>query len=128
MWKSSGTVDPLIELYFESNNQLLAQNDNGFNVETRNCYAAVLSYRLKKKDFFLHSHIIEDEDLARLISKLAAITIYAFIGVATLGTVDADTKSLLAGIGITGFTIDFALKVATNFISGIFLLINKPFI
>ncbi|CAF4414138.1 unnamed protein product [Rotaria sp. Silwood2] len=48
MWKSSGTADPLIELYFESNNQLLAQNDDGFNVETRNCYAAVLSYRLKK--------------------------------------------------------------------------------
>ncbi len=40
-----------------------------------------------------------------------------------------DTKSLLAGIGITGFTIGFALKeVATNFISGIFLVINKSFI
>ncbi|CAF3216257.1 unnamed protein product [Rotaria sp. Silwood2] len=87
-----------------------------------------IAWLLRLKDFFLHSHIIEDEDLARLISKLAAIKIYAFIGVATLGTVDADTKSLLAGIGITGFTIDFALKVATNFISGIFLLINKPFI
>ncbi|CAF2989532.1 unnamed protein product [Rotaria sp. Silwood2] len=82
-----------------------------------------------RKAFFLHSHIIEDEDLARLISKIAAITIYAFIGVTTLGTVSVDTKSLLAGISITDFTIGFALKeVATNFISGIFLVINKPFI
>ncbi len=41
----------------------------------------------------------------------------------------ADTKSLLAGIGITGFTIGFALKeIAANFISSIFLVINKPFI
>ncbi|CAF2877043.1 unnamed protein product [Rotaria sp. Silwood2] len=87
------------------------------------------SFSIDRKVFFLHSHIIEYEDLARLIYKIAAITIYAFIGVTTLGTVDADTKSLLAGIGITGFTIDFALKeVATNFILGIFLVINKPFI
>ncbi|CAF3922852.1 unnamed protein product [Rotaria sp. Silwood1] len=78
---------------------------------------------------FLHSHIIEDEDLGRLISKIAAIIMYAFIGITTLVTVGVDTKSLLAGIVITGFTIGFALKeVATNFISGIFLVINKPFI
>ena len=79
--------------------------------------------------FFLRSHIIEDDDLARLISKTAAITIYAMMGVTTLGTLGVDTKPLLAGIGITGFTVGFALKeVATNFISGIFLVINKPFV
>jgi small-conductance mechanosensitive channel len=79
--------------------------------------------------FFLRSRIIEDEDLARLISKTAAITIYALLGVTTLGTLGVDTKPLLAGIGVTGFTIGFALKeVATNFISGIFLVINKPFV
>jgi small-conductance mechanosensitive channel len=79
--------------------------------------------------FLLRSHIIEDEDLARLLSKTAAITIYAMITVSTLGTLGVDTKPLLAGIGITGFTIGFALKeVATNFISGIFLVINKPFV
>ncbi|UJR13583.1 hypothetical protein I4U23_000596 [Adineta vaga] len=79
--------------------------------------------------FFLRSHIIEDEDLARLLSKTAAISIYAIITVTTLGTLGVDTKPLLAGIGITGFTIGFALKeVATNFISGIFLVINKPFV
>ncbi|CAF3923204.1 unnamed protein product [Adineta steineri] len=79
--------------------------------------------------FLLRSHIIEDEDLARLMSKTAAIAIYAMISVSTLGTLGVDTKPLLAGIGITGFTIGFALKeVATNFISGIFLVINKPFV
>ncbi len=79
--------------------------------------------------FLLRSHIIEDEDLARLLSKTAAITIYAMVTVSTLGTLGVDTKPLLAGIGITGFTIGFALKeVATNFISGIFLVMNKPFV
>ncbi|CAF1054607.1 unnamed protein product [Adineta ricciae] len=77
----------------------------------------------------LHSRIIENEDLARLISKTVAVTIYAFISVSALGTLGVDTKPLLAGIGITGFTIGFALKeVATNFISGIFLVISKPFV
>jgi small-conductance mechanosensitive channel len=81
------------------------------------------------ESFLLRSNLIDDEDLARLISKIAAITIYAFIGVITLGTLGVDTKPLLAGIGITGFTIGFALKeVATNFIAGVFLVINKPFV
>ncbi|CAF1570461.1 unnamed protein product [Rotaria sp. Silwood1] len=79
--------------------------------------------------FLLRSYIVEDEDLARLLSKTAAVTIYAMLTVTTLGTVGVDTKPLLAGIGITGFTIGFALKeVATNFISGTFLVINKPFV
>jgi hypothetical protein len=83
----------------------------------------------KIERFFLRSHIIEDEDLARLLSKTAAITIYAMVTISTLGTLGVDTKPLLAGIGVTGFTIGFALKeVATNFISGIFLVINKPFV
>jgi small-conductance mechanosensitive channel len=79
--------------------------------------------------FLVHSSIITDEDLSRLISKIGAITIYTFIGITALGTFGVDTKPLLAGLGITGFTIGFALKeVATNFISGIFLVINKPFV
>jgi len=79
--------------------------------------------------FLLRSHIIEDEDLARLLAKTAAITIYSMVTVSTLGTLGVDTKPLLTGIGITGFTIGFALKeVATNFISGIFLVIYKPFV
>ena len=79
--------------------------------------------------FLLRSHIIEDEDLARLLSKTAAIAMYAILTVTTLGTLGVDTKPLLAGIGITGFTIGFALKeVATNFIAGIFLVMNKPFV
>ena len=89
----------------------------------------ILSLSPSIERFLLRSHIIEDEDLARLLSKTAAITIYAMITVTTLGTLGVDTKPLLAGIGITGFTVGFALKeVATNFISGIFLVINKPFV
>lgn len=50
-WKFSGTADPLLELYSESNDELLAQNDDGNNLALTNCYAAVLSYRLPKGDY-----------------------------------------------------------------------------
>jgi hypothetical protein len=50
-WKLSGTADPLLELYSESNEEFLAQNDDGNNLALTNCYAAVLSYRLKKGDY-----------------------------------------------------------------------------
>ncbi|CAF3421075.1 unnamed protein product [Rotaria socialis] len=75
-----------------SNNDHLTSSNNK---QTKN------NFIMQYKGFRLHSHIIEDENLARLISKIAAITTYAFIGVTTLRTLGVDTISLLAGIGIT---------------------------
>ncbi|CAF1470283.1 unnamed protein product [Rotaria sordida] len=50
-WKLSGAVDPLLELYSEPNGRLLAQNDDGSHLALKNCYGAVLSYRLRKGDY-----------------------------------------------------------------------------
>jgi hypothetical protein len=50
-WKLSGTADPLLELYSEPGEILLAQNDDGNSLEFQNCYGAVLSYRLPKGDY-----------------------------------------------------------------------------
>jgi small conductance mechanosensitive channel len=45
-----------------------------------------------------------------------------------LGTVGFDTKPIVAGLGVTGFTVGFALKdVATNYLSGLLLVLNRPF-
>lgn len=45
-----------------------------------------------------------------------------------LGTLGVDTGPIIAGIGVTGFTLGFALKeIATNFLSGVLLVFNKPF-
>ncbi len=39
-----------------------------------------------------------------------------------------DTKPLIAGISVTGFTVGFAMKeIATNFLSGVLLVLTKPF-
>ena len=45
-----------------------------------------------------------------------------------MGTVGIDTKPFITGLGVTGFTIGFALKdIATNFLSGLMLMTQKPF-
>lgn len=76
----------------------------------------------------LKSKLTADPDLARFLAKSGAITVYSLAGMTALGTIGIDTAPLLTGIGITGFTIGFALKeIATNFLSGVMLVFGKPF-
>lgn len=51
LWKLSGAADPQLTLYSEANGELLAQNDDGNGLASKNCYGAVLSYRLSKGDY-----------------------------------------------------------------------------
>lgn len=82
----------------------------------------------KIKRVILTAKITDDEDMANLISKSAAIGAWGLFGATVLGTVGVDTTPLIAGIGVTGFTAGFALKeIATNFLSGILLVLDKPF-
>lgn len=76
----------------------------------------------------IKSKLTADPDLARFLAKSGAVTVYSLAGMTALGTVGIDTSPLLTGIGITGFTIGFALKeIATNFLSGVMLVFGKPF-
>lgn len=78
--------------------------------------------------FILKSKLTADPDLARFLAKSGAVTVYSLAGMTALGTVGIDTAPLLTGIGITGFTVGFALKeIATNFLSGVMLVFGKPF-
>lgn len=78
--------------------------------------------------FILKSKLTADPDLARFLAKSGAVSVYSLACMTALGTVGIDTSPLLTGIGITGFTIGFALKeVATNFLSGVMLVFGKPF-
>lgn len=76
----------------------------------------------------LRSRLTRDLDLARFLAKAVSIGIYTVGAVTVLGTLGVDTKPIIAGIGVTGFTLGFALKeIATNFLSGVLLVFNKPF-
>ena len=43
-----------------------------------------------------------------------AIAAYTLAGFSVLGTLGVDTKPLVAGLGVGGFTVGFALRVSDN--------------
>jgi len=69
-----------------------------------------------------------DADLTRLLGRLARLTMEAFGLITAIGTLGIDVKALVAGLGLTGFALGFALKdVISNSLAGILILVYKPF-
>jgi small-conductance mechanosensitive channel len=63
--------------------------------------------------------------LMRMLSRWAIIILAAVVA---LEQVDFDLTAFLAGIGIIGFTVGFAIQdVSKNFIAGLLLLLQQPF-
>ena len=69
-----------------------------------------------------------DPELAMLLSRVTRWTIIVIGTIWALNQVNFNVTGFVAGLGIVGFTIGFALKdVAENFVAGILLLIQQPF-
>lgn len=67
------------------------------------------------------------EGVTRLLADIASVTVIV-IGVITALQRFFDVTAFLAGLGILGFTVGFALQdVMKNFAAGIILLIQRPF-
>lgn len=68
------------------------------------------------------------EELLQLGAKVARIGIQIFGGVTALGTLGVDVSALVAGLGLTGFALGFALKDAlSNILAGAMILFYRPF-
>ena len=88
--------------------------------------ASLFSLARPIESLLLRSKLITDQDAARLVSKTIALSTYSLAIISLLGTLGLDTTPLLTGIGITGFTVGFAVKeVATNLLSGAMLVMGK---
>ena len=69
-----------------------------------------------------------DQQATLLLTQIAYYSILAVAVVMALSQIGVNVTALVAGLGIAGFTIGFALQdVSKNFIAGILLLIQKPF-
>lgn len=69
-----------------------------------------------------------DPEIAQLLSRLGQWTVIIMGTLWALETVNRNVTGFIAGLGIMGFTIGFALQdVAKNFIAGILLLLQQPF-
>lgn len=71
---------------------------------------------------------IEDPETQQLLSRLVRWTVLLVGTIVALDQVDFDVTGFLAGLGIAGVTIGFALQdIARNFVAGVLLLLRQPF-
>lgn len=69
-----------------------------------------------------------DKDLTSLLARTSSITLIIFGLITSLGTLGINVSALVAGLGLTGFAIGFALKDAiSNLLSGVLILLYRPF-
>lgn len=71
---------------------------------------------------------IESKEMLQLIFRITKWIILIVGTIFALDQVDFNVTSFIAGLGVAGFTIGFALQdIAKNFISGMMLLYRQPF-
>jgi small conductance mechanosensitive channel len=70
----------------------------------------------------------DDPELMMLITRLVRWTVIGLGVILALEQAGQDVTALLAGLGIVGFTVGFALQdISANLVSGILLLFEQPF-
>lgn len=88
-------------------------------------YLAGLAQRVLKKTLAARG---ANAQVTQLLSQLTRWGILVLGIVTALQQVNFDITGLVAGLGIVGFALGFALQdIAANFVSGIILLIQQPF-
>ena len=69
-----------------------------------------------------------DKEVIVLLKRVVRLAVLIIGIIQALAQVNFDVTSLIAGLGIAGFTIGFALQdVAKNFVAGVLLLLQQPF-
>ena len=64
----------------------------------------------------------------RLTGRVVSSAILLFGLVTALGTVGVNVSALVAGLGLTGFALGFAMKdILSNLMSGVLILLYRPF-
>jgi len=69
-----------------------------------------------------------DPGLTHFLSRAARAGLLLFGVITALGTLGIDITALVAGLGLSGFALGFALKdIISNVLAGILIIIYKPF-
>lgn len=68
------------------------------------------------------------EPILELGAQCAKIGLRIFGAITALGTLEVDVSALVAGLGLTGFALGFALRDAlSNVLAGVMILFYRPF-
>ena len=69
-----------------------------------------------------------DAHLATLLARTSRVTLVVLGAVTALGTLGVNVSALVAGLGLIGFALGFALKdTVANLLSGVMILLYQPF-
>jgi small-conductance mechanosensitive channel len=69
-----------------------------------------------------------DPDVTQLLAFAAKLSLLIFGAITAMGTLGIDVTAMVAGLGLTGLALGLAMKeVVSNAISGVLILIYKPF-
>jgi small conductance mechanosensitive channel len=67
-------------------------------------------------------------DVLNILAQSVKVIFWVIATISALGTLGIDMSAIIAGLGLTGFALGFALKdVLSNVISGMLVLIYRPF-
>lgn len=67
-------------------------------------------------------------EATQVVTQLTRWALILLVAVTALQQVNFDLTAFVAGLGIVGFTIGFALKdISENFVAGLMLLLQRPF-
>ena len=70
-----------------------------------------------------------DANLTILLSRASRITLIVLGLITALGTLGINVSALVAGLGLSGFALGFALKdTIANLLSGVLILLYRPFV
>lgn len=66
--------------------------------------------------------------LGQFVEKLVRATIWLFAGIMALGQLGVNIGPLIAGLGVTGFVLGFAMQqTLANFAAGFMILLYRPY-
>jgi len=69
-----------------------------------------------------------DENLVTIIDNVVRIVVYLVIGLLVLAAVTGDAGAAVIALGLLGAAVTLSLQdVLRNFVSGVYLLVEKPF-
>jgi len=69
-----------------------------------------------------------DSNLTSLLARTSKITLIIFGFITALGTLGINVSALVAGLGLTGFALGYAMKdTISNLLSGVLILLYRPF-
>jgi small-conductance mechanosensitive channel len=103
----------------------------GVRVASGVCMLAVfwmLARVVEKGVIRVSQRVPQNRELLELLARTAKITLLVFGTVTAFGTMGINVSAMVAGLGLTGFALGFALRdVLSNILSGVLLLLYRPF-